>query len=194
MNKLAQKLAEILARQGIFSVELHVIQAALEQAFDELGLSESDPGAAPLVVEDFTYPKGDRLHHCQITLIRVAHGKHEGKTMVIYSQLDHQLDRPGNLTVTNGAENIATELLASGEYPVHPGNVLFVEHYPWRSRTYNENERFDFTQFLIVNDGHGLAASDPSWQSCTRADIEEMIGRPLAPLHRIFAIPENELS
>ena len=97
-----------------------------------------------------------------------------GVSLILITQLE---DGYEGLSVTNGIETIATEVVR--EYELAPAECVWVEHYDHRAEE-NRNkiipaESFDFVEFKWVAD----RACAPKWRAGTKEEVERLIGRKL---------------
>jgi hypothetical protein len=102
---------------------------------------------------------------CRLRLYRLE----SGVTVAIVSELS---DNPGT-SITNYAAELAT--LVRGQFLERGQGLLWVEHYPGEGRDLGR-ETFDRVTFRW----DGRSYDDPEWHPSSRADIERLIGEPLA--------------
>lgn len=139
-------------------------------------LNKAHPSACWIRIYDLV---GDFPDPCKV---RVA----------VFSELPR--DEYEGLSVTNGAEHIATDLWK--HLDIHPDRTIYVEHYPDErpalvrkiaathrmdvrrvrasAGTMSGGETFDLVSF-IWRDGQ---ASKPAWTSTDRDFVERLIGKP----------------
>lgn len=101
----------------------------------------------------------------------------KAKIVVVYAQPSSDYE---GLSVTNGAERIATRLLhlKSKTVEFKPETTEYVEYYPPDQDT----ESFSVVEFRWTEmartswNPKQLTATDPGWAPATREDIEQLIG------------------
>lgn len=107
--------------------------------------------------------------------------------MVVYCELSEIADYKG-LSVTNGAEHIATALWH--KMLIHPDRTIYVEHYPdrrpaeVRESPYASTSRLDGAESfdICVFEWRNGEASNPKWKASSRQWVEAVIGERFADL------------
>jgi hypothetical protein len=98
-----------------------------------------------------------RLAHCRVRIY-----EHEGQQVVVATEME---GNPG-MSVTNAAEDIATQLAAA--YNLEVDRLIWIEHYCYP----DEGHIFDLVRFTW----EGGKASDPQWRRITFEEVERLTG------------------
>jgi hypothetical protein len=98
-----------------------------------------------------------RLARCRVRLY-----EHDGQQVVVATEID---GNPG-MSVTNAAEDIATQLVT--DYGLDIERLVWIEHYCYP----DEDHKFDLVRFTW-EDGK---ASDPQWRCITFEEAERLTG------------------
>lgn len=106
----------------------------------------------------------------------------EAGPVVILSEPPASYDGP---SVTNNVGQLAAEVVMRFALP--SSQTVFIEHYPPEAGPFGDRETFDLVTFDVEEPtlrpawpGRWvLALGGPSWQRVERADVEELLGRPI---------------
>lgn len=118
------------------------------------------------------------LHHrparCNLSVYKLGRGQ-EHLTDATYVAVFAEPVEYEGLSVTNGAEKIATAVMESLE--TTPGRVIWIEHYPKELHWRKDKESFDVVTFCWEEE----RASRPTWLRVSRAWVEELIKEEYRP-------------
>jgi hypothetical protein len=115
-----------------------------------------------------------RPARCDLQVFEIGRGQLETRTaVVIFSE---PTDGYISLSVTNGAEKIATETVGSKLVDFCPATrIMWIEYYPATVRWRRDKECFD----LVTFDWKEERAHRPVWHRVTREWVEALIGEPV---------------
>jgi len=89
------------------------------------------------------------------------------------------------MSVTNAFEYIATQVLCQNR--LHPGRVIWIEHYPERGRDLPET--LDLVTLEWSEEPDGWTASHPGWRRVSGELVAELLGE--SALEKRRGIPEG---
>jgi len=117
---------------------------------------------------------------CEVAIRRSGRLQHSGAVVML-------TELPGNpgMSVTNAFEYIATQVLRQNR--LHPGRVIWIEHYPERGRDLPET--FDLVTLEWSEEPDGWTASHPDWQRISGELVAELLGESALETQRV--IPEG---
>jgi hypothetical protein len=121
---------------------------------------------------------------CRVRIYELIgdHPDTEKTRVVVYSEPSRDPQKYQGLSVTNGAEHIATALWE--QLDVHPDRTVYVEHYPderpavIRESPYASKSRLDGAESfdLVTFEWTNGKASRPNWKPVDREFVEVLIG------------------
>lgn len=109
-------------------------------------------------------PGSMSVNHCHIRMF-----KRNAGAIVIASDIPED-PHPG-ISVTNGAEHIATEVMT--RYSLSPNFVIYVERYPAGPGPKGRPETFDLVQFNYIAEEHRFTA--PRWVRINKSVVDALL-------------------
>lgn len=136
------------------------------------------------IVEPLTYRKHPHpVATCQAAFFplgRKALFVNDNSVVIILTEL------PGNtgMSVTNAIEQAAAAAIE--HFSVHPGRVLFIEHYPADGNNRGPGGSYDWVTLHWTKQHNGWKAENPVWHRVNREWVEGLLRLKLPDISPLF--------